>query len=120
MMTLVDLVGPHLLTGCDMDSDGDANAIVFVLDGTAHRAQEDPDDGYRSYMGELSVSEKPVRNVFPAVSVVGRLAEGNDDVLELIDAATGKTVLEVGTDHSDDYYPSFVGSFTPENMTVKA
>ncbi len=119
-MTLNDLAGPHLLTGCDMDSTGDANAIVFVLDGTAYRAQEDPNDGYRSYMGELSVSKKPVVNMFAPVPVFGRLAKTENDVLELIDVGTGKTVIEVGTDNSCDYYPSFVGCFTPENMTTKA
>ncbi len=29
-------------------------------------------------------------------------------------------VLEVGTDNSDDYYPSFVANFQPENMATNA
>jgi hypothetical protein len=30
----------------------------------------------------------------------------------------GLVILEVGTDNNDDYYPSFVSSWKPENMAV--
>ena len=45
-----------------------------------------------------------VKNTFPAVK------------LELLDCKTGKTVLEVGTENTDDYYPCFVANWSPENM----
>lgn len=118
-MTLKDLVGSHELTGCDMETVGDATAICFALDGVIYRAQEDPGDGYRSYLGEFDVTTTPLKNTFTAVKVVGKLS-GDEEILELIDAENGKTVLEVGTSNADDYYPSFVGNFTPENMAVNA
>lgn len=114
---LEQFVGEHEFSGCDMTGAGDANGIIFMLDGVAYRAEEDPSDGYRSYLGTLSVSTTPVRNQFAPIRVTGRM---RDEVLELIDVASGKTVLEVGTDNADDYYPWFVGTFTPENMSVNS
>lgn len=45
---------------------------------------------------------------------------GTDDVLELLDVANGKLILEVGTSNVDDYYPGFVATWTPENMAVNS
>lgn len=118
-MELSDLVGKHTLTGCDQAGVGDANAFVFVLDGVAYRAQEDGNDGYRSALGEIAIVTDPVVNTFPPVEVIGRLDKGSD-ILELIDTVTGKTVIEVGTADADDYYPSYVANFTPENMATNA
>jgi hypothetical protein len=104
----------------------DCQVCRFRLDGKVYLAIEDPSDGYRSHLASLSEYQDdcPMENVFPAVQVLARhRAKGaasyhEADVLELIDVATGKTVLEVGTDNSDDYYPSFVASFSPENMVT--
>lgn len=132
-MELQDLVGEHLLTGVDFGVkpkdpervwDDDANTITFVLDGRAYLVTESPDDGYRSFMRDIKeVADITIANTFAPVRVVGRYKDkctygGAADILELIDAANGKTVLEVGTDNSDDYYPSYVANFTPENMSV--
>jgi hypothetical protein len=95
----------------------------FRLDGEVYVAVEDPDDGYRSLMKDLTVAEDAtMKNVFPPVRVIGRHREKgsyNDvnDILELIDAGTGQLVLEVGTENTDEYYPCFVASFNPEAMT---
>lgn len=67
-----------------------------------------------------SPTEKMV-NVFVPIRVLARKKPddryGNvNDTLELIDVVTGKVVLEVGTDNTDDYYPSFVSAFWPEHM----
>jgi hypothetical protein len=84
---------------------------------------EDPNDGYRSAMKELRISAEPITNMFPAVDVVahhrtqGKFS-GMDDVLELIDVANGKVVLEVGTDNVDDYYPGFVANWIPKNLAI--
>jgi len=60
-----------------------------------------------------------MKNVFKRVKVLAILHAGeNADILELKDIETGKIVLEVGTDRSDDYYPSFVAYFMPENMVL--
>jgi len=77
-------------------------------------------------MRTLTVSnDANMINVFPAVDVIGKHRTKSeygqeDNVLELVDAVTGRVVLEVGTDNVDDYYPGFVASFHPENMATNA
>lgn len=124
---LKDLIGEHLLTGCDESTKQiqeygelqDCGVINFTLDGKTYSACEDPNDGYRSSMREIIESETPTTNTFPPVKVSAQLAVPASDgsnILELTCLATGKIVLRVGTDNSDDYYPSWVASFTPENF----
>lgn len=129
-MELKDLIGEHILDAVDMrqaavtnwgGEQSMANAIAFRLDGIAYVAMEDENDGYRSAMREIVVTDEPMKNVFLPLPVVGRhrtegAYSGKDDVLELIDTKTGQIVLEVGTDNVDDYYPGFVASFHPERM----
>lgn len=135
-ITLESLVGEHVLDAVDTSTESvkreygdyyeDCEIIRFRLDGIVYTAIEDPSDGYRSCLERLFVSaDAPVSNVFPPIRVLARKKEreeygGEPDVLELIDLVTGKTVMAVGTDNSDDYYPSFVGSFWPENMATNA
>ena len=132
-MELKDLVGEHLLDAVDFsneqvktwgDSFEDCQVMRFRLDGKCYIATEDPNDGYRSRMRELAVSnDAEMKNVFAPLKVIGRhRIKGDygdeDDVLELIDVVTGKTVIEVGTFSVDDYYPKFVASFHPEAMGI--
>lgn len=133
---LKSLVGPHILDAVDFsveqvanwgDTLEDAQHCRFRLDGVVYIAVENPDDGYRSSMRHLLIGAGEMTNVFPPLKVIGRHREkgegswaGTDDVLELIDEQTGKTVLEVGTDNIDDYYPGFVASFHPEAMAHNA
>lgn len=134
--TTVDLdvlVGLHKLDAVDEASEKvkryewsdeeDCNTISFRLDGVVYTAVEDPSDGYRSSMDKLFVDSREMNNVFPSVQVMAK-RKANDgrtnDTLEFIDSVTGKVVLEVGTDNSDDYYPWFVSCFTPENMATNA
>lgn len=135
MSELTDLIGKRRLDAVDFEIEKvhewgdryvDASVCRFRLDGVVYVAIEDPSDGYRSSMRDLFIpNDKTVKNVFPAIEVVGKHRtvgsySGKDDVLELIDAVTGKVVLEVGTDNIDDYYPGFVASFHPENMATNA
>lgn len=128
-MKIEDLVGEHELTGVDFDSlppclddyrYDSANVMYFALDGLTYAAAEDPSDGYRSSMQDLTVSERAIMNVFSPVKVLGvyrpKGSYGSDDILEMIDCVTGKVVLRFGTSNTDDYYPSYVADFTPENM----
>jgi hypothetical protein len=131
---LDSLVGEHVLDAVDTFSENikreygdyyeDCEIIRFRIDGKVYTATEDPSDGYRSCMGALFVSEtEPMRNVFPPIRVLAKKKDddrygGSNDTLQLIDMMTGKTVLEVGTDNSDDYYPSFVNAFWPEHMVT--
>lgn len=124
-LNLEALIGDHILTGVDFSTStienfdyGDASVMNFVLDGVIYTAVEDPEDGYRSSLGSLLVgAASEVGNMFLACHVTCKMRDGNDsDVLQMTDKKTGQVVLEVGTDHSDDYYPSFVSHFSPERM----
>lgn len=134
-MELKDLVGKHWLDAVDFTNEQiketygdryeDSSVCRFRLDGVVYVAAEDPGDGYRSSMRELTVQDNAkLDNVFPAIEVIGRHRDKSgydaDDILEIIDAVTGKIVLEVGTTRTDDYYPSFVACFSPENMATNA
>jgi hypothetical protein len=131
-VTLDDLVGEHVLDGVDTyieqvkkysDYAEDANVIRFRLDGVVYIAFEDPSDGYRSSLDKLIISPTAeMTNTFPPIRVLAKMktngSYSENDTLELIDLVTAKVVMEVGTDNSDDYYPSFVSNFTPENMAT--
>lgn len=132
-ISLESLVGEHDFDGCDLSSErvqtwGEhfemANVFRVRLDGKVYTAVESPDDGYRSSMDKLFVENCEIKNWFPPVRVMARKKPddnwGKNDTLELIDVVTGKTVAEFGTDNSDDYYPSFVSAFWPENMATNA
>lgn len=130
---LTSLVGLKMLDAVDFTNERcqrysdeweDCQACRFRLDGKVYLAIEDPSDGYRSSLASLSEyqEECPMQNVFQPVQVLARHRDSGSyheaDILEIIDVSTGKTVLEVGTENSDDYYPSFVANFRPENMVT--
>lgn len=129
---LDSLVGDHVLDGVDLsnervktygDNFEDASVIRFRLDGTVYTAIESPDDDYRSSMDKIFAEECEIKNAFPPIKVTARKKPDDghvSDTLELVDSATGKVVVEVGTDNTDDYYPSFVSAFWPENMVTNA
>lgn len=130
-MTLSDLVGKHILSGVsigyaeknELDNDSPVS-VDFILDGKNVSVIEDPDDGYRSSMREVTVDRNgfACTNLFDAISVLGmRRADdqfGTNDVIDFIDISNGKIILSVGTGNTDDYYPYFVSSWIPENMFV--
>jgi hypothetical protein len=127
---LDSLVGKHWLTAVDMLNetvkkygyDEACETLRFVLDGKTYVAVQDPGDGYRSSMEKFFVSDDVVSNAFQATEVIAtKRGDGPDsytvnDTLELRDIANGKLVLSVGTDNTDDYYPSWVGEWIPENL----
>ena len=109
--------------------DEDASVCRFRLNGVLYMATEDPSDGYRSMMRDLLVlgNEKTTNEFLPvAVSteyfsnrrdMKGDGYDGECDILRIVDVVTGGTILEIGTDMYDDYYPSFVASFDPSVMS---
>ena len=129
-MHLEDLIGIHKLSGVDMittsierfGSKQDAQGIRFILDGKIYEAIEDPDDGYRSCLAELIENpEGEVTNKFPEVTVLGKMKDKHndgytDEIIQFIDTITTKVVLEIGTEHVDDYYPNCVLYYSPENL----
>ncbi len=131
---LKDLVGAHKLSGVDFESQEveiyssmeTVEVCRFRLDGKIYTAIQNPDDGYRSSMKELIVSDSgEMKNQFEPVPVfcIHRTVAnyGNSaDILDIFDAQNAKLILAVGTDNTDDYYPCFISSYTPENMSVNA
>jgi hypothetical protein len=131
-MELKDLVGMHKLTGVDEDArvvkgwtgdDESVNCFSFTLDEKTYSAIEDKDDGYRSNMKEIVVTDK-LSNTFAPIRVLASMQDKGqydskyNDILELRDVKNGKIILSVGTNHEDSYYPSFIASWVPENASV--
>ena len=131
-MELKDLVGEHILDAVDYSNAqvkmrGEkfemCQVMRFRLDGKVYTVTEDPDDGNRSSMREITVGDWPMSNAFPGRRVVGVYLKNksyvyDSDILELIVKDTGETVITVGTDYNDDCYPSFVANFRPEAMAL--
>lgn len=129
-MELIDLVGPHKLTGVSRQNianaghygDAYAERISFTLDGITYTATEDPEDGYRSSMGDIVATEGTVlpHSFAPVDVVVAHIAKGQPgafrdadthDYIEIRRADNDALVLTVGTQNTDDYYPYFVCEF---------
>lgn len=129
---LKNLIGRHKLSGVEIsnkniksgydDEYEDCQCISFVIDGKTCTAIEDPEDGYRSSMKEIRVNLVPLKNTFEPVDVICSYKEtedGNDcEILEIRDIKSNKVVLEVGTDNTDDYYPSFICCWMPGNLSI--
>lgn len=126
---LDSLIGEHFLSGVDMseedmkssyNSEYHGSVCRFVLDRKVYTAREDDNDGYRSAMESLTEGGEVANRFDPQKVLCSLRIEGEygskDDTLVMRDAVTGEIVLEVGTDNTDDYYPSFVANFRPQNM----
>ncbi len=128
-MELKDLVGTRVLEGLDRgiqpseDSySSDGEVFIFILDGKTYKAIEDPSDGYRSMMQDLQETDEQVKNMFGPQVVIGRMVEDDvyqrNDIIEFVNPDTGRVVLQLGTSNWDDYYPSCVMNFYPEELTI--
>lgn len=127
-LNLESLSGLNILDGVDFvnpkipeyDRFVDSQLCRFRLNGTTYMAVEDPNDGYRSSMRYLLTSSEPPANIFEPIEVCGvycdRTGYNHNDIIKFYCLYTGKLVLEVGTDNSDNYYPCFVAAFYPENI----
>ena len=78
-MELKELVGKHFLSGIETGTEERSkrfygNEIVsyvkFCIDGVNYMAVEDPCDGYRSYCGDLDISETPCKIQIPTTEVL--------------------------------------------------
>jgi hypothetical protein len=94
---------------------------TFKVDEHVFQAIEDPDDGYRSYLGSIKLKSSDGLNFFrqpiARVKIVGTLND-NFDGYKFVDVNNGHIWLEIGTDHNDDYYPYFVFSYKPDPQLV--
>lgn len=128
-MELKDLIGEHELSGLDTftkkGSDyyqSDADGYRFILDDITYSVVENPDDGYRSHLSDLEVTTDKVDYTFPPQKVFGKMREDQEysknDVLELYDITTNKLVLAIGTDNYDDWYPTCIMDWQPQNLAI--
>ena len=132
-INLKTLVGKHILSGVDTETESikvydhsdyeDSQVIRFCLDDVVYTAVEDPSDGYRSSLVYCIKDHKEIKNKIKGVEVFGvymsRSAYGDSsDIIQFYDTTTNEVVLTVGTDHSDDYYPSFIGYWNPVNLSI--
>lgn len=129
---LKSLVGKHKLSGVDFENESvkryewsdleDCQIVRFCLDGKTYMAVEDPSDGYRSCMQHCLVVPEMPKNKFEAVEVYGVMKGkenyNKNDIVQFYDTVTNKIVLEIGTSNSDDYYPSWVANWSPENLCL--
>jgi hypothetical protein len=133
MAELEDFIGKHILSGVEFGTmirkgwyggDEKVNCVKFTLDGITYLAVEDPDDGYRSYMEDLVIVDDICKIRLPDIEVVCQMQPDTscerNNVLVVVDALNGKTILEIGTANYDDYYPYCVMEYTPENMSCNA
>lgn len=128
-MELFELIGEHILSGIEEGKTEietwrnhyeTAYYVKFTLDGKTYSAIEDPDDGYRSYMGELKEETEECEIKLPNIEVECRMKpddeNGSYDVLIFKDIKSKNDILEIGTDYSEDYYPCCVLGYYPEKM----
>lgn len=129
MLTLLP-EGKHKFSGIDpyihLGDYGDYEGYYIVIDDTVYAFERDPDDGYRSY-GNLyipeNISVNDIKNRFPAqyIIITQRHLEDIDvdkQFYTIVNAETGKTILEIGTDYTDSYYPMAICHYYPENMAI--
>lgn len=126
--------GYHYLTGIgetwihDDYSDEDMHGIIVQIDGENYVAYEDPDDGYRSY-GRFHKTDIAPKTIFPRQRVYIFTEEidtyDEDDfpvrlsILRIHRYGYGREIiLEIGTDHSDTYYPVAIFHWHPENLPI--
>lgn len=129
-VSITDLVGIGALSGVEIGivsngSDGcyERNYIDFKLNDKVYRAIEDDNDGYRSMCEKIVVlPSRKIEASFEPVVVYGIMGNGNpyskDEVINFYDIITNKIVLSIGTENADDYYPTFIMNWIPENLCL--
>lgn len=131
-MTLKDLEGIHTFTGIEFDTatvevdwkERKINIIKFELDNKTYVAEEDPGDGYRSYLETIEEVCEPIsrKHKIPPTKVICRHITKYDteecDILEFIDNQNGEVFLRMGTNHLDDFYPYCLLDYMPERMYI--
>lgn len=129
MMTTQGLIGIHKLQGIEeifnyqmIGIFGDeitTNAFIIRLDDINFVFAQDPSDGYRSYLSDVETTEQKPKYILPDILV--RIEPSEDfNGIYIVDTITNSTVLELGTDYSDDYYPCCIMRYYPENLYVNS
>jgi hypothetical protein len=102
----------------------DHNAVK--LNDMIFEILEDPDDGYRSFLGAVRIADKDSNYTFFRTPIA-KVEIKSIDVTEL-DHFQGYHFIgikdnhkwgEIGTMYIDDYYPSFVFNYSPKKVAFK-
>lgn len=125
IVELEDLVGDRFLSDVGYydwnpnPSDYDGVTFNFILDGMLYAVVEDANDGYRSSLRDVFVTDHigQVSNTFSPVAVVCEM-DKEHDVLHILDKVTGEPIIRIGTEEHDWYYPCFINNYNPEAMSV--
>jgi hypothetical protein len=106
--------------------DSAASGVCVDFDHLTVFAFEDPSDGYRSCCSEPLICSAPMYSFgcnpdyIRAPVLIREWSKteygGKADGIEVIDRRNGKTVFLLGTNYSDEYYPSFTCDWRPENL----
>ena len=129
-MTTILPEGKHEFSGIEPfqyeDKYGTHDGYYIIIDNVVYAFEIDHDDGYRSY-GDIYIPEKisvhDIKNRFLAQDVVitqhnREHTDENKLFYSIINIVNGKTILEIGTDYTDDYYPMAICHYYPENMAI--
>ena len=123
---LCKIVKKHFiaLVGSEVDYYGaDGAEHTFKVDDVIFKALEDPDDGYRSYLGTINYSEDD-HSIFFRTPIARVRIEGFDGRVDgvpfhgyrFIDVEDGHMWLEFGTKDFEDYYPYFIFRHVPKRV----
>jgi hypothetical protein len=134
-MSWDDLCGNRVLRAIRMDVrhpfDANAAGVALDLDEVTVFVFEDPNDGYRSSAAEPMIVKAPLYSfgcypeyirapVLVKRWTVSECGGDGADGVEFIDTRNGKTILLLGTDNIDDYYPSYTCDWRPQNLAENA
>lgn len=112
---LSDLVGEYILTGVREEQGYERSdhytKCSFTLDGVTYQADEDPSDGYRSYCSTVVATDLPAIQNYEVPVICTHSSEG-EDILTIKNNESGETILRIGTDYTDHYYPRYVCDYT--------
>lgn len=114
---------PHQRTDRDSEYYDYGDDCLFCIDGVNYLMIEDLNDGYRSNMLDPIFTEREIVNTFEKQEVMIKHREkgsyyGDEcDIMEIC-SMSGDLILEVGTDNIDNWYPSAIFNFFPENMEI--
>jgi len=132
-MEFKEFKGRHLLSGVDCTSHQEREAesgwedygddYLICIDGINYLMIEDLNDGYRSNMLDPEITDREIKNKFEEQEVFikhrtdGHYSGEEADVMEIY-SMSGDLILEIGTENIDDYYPSAIFNYSPENMEI--
>jgi hypothetical protein len=99
---------------------------TFKIDNIIFKVLEDPDDGYRSYLGTIDYTDKHSSlffyesiarvkiETYETISPEPAFGEEKNHGYRLVDTRDSHVWVEFGTHNYDDYYPCFIFRHFPK------